>query len=114
MCKISKAGTRTVLFSGPDCWFMIQKQADIDREEHLERLRDHNTILIEGVRQSDYPSITIHRRDTREDRNLSALTNKYAVVSDDATVTKEYPILDFNTPHKVANFICTFHRQPSP
>ncbi|MBF0189290.1 MAG: molybdopterin-guanine dinucleotide biosynthesis protein B [Magnetococcales bacterium] len=107
--RFRAAGARTVLFQGPERWFMIQEDGEVDPEQLLARLEGHDIILIEGLRDRPHPKLILHRRGHSESRLDEGLKNIVAVVSDDSTLEAGYPVLDINRPDQVAAFIRDYH-----
>lgn len=103
--RFRAAGAATVLFTGPERWFMIQERSEeLPIEAHLARLTGHDLILVEGYRDGPYPKILVQRQGAAElDKAVSGVV---AWAGDDpALAPKGMPFLPLHDPEAVARFI---------
>ncbi|MBF0588860.1 MAG: molybdopterin-guanine dinucleotide biosynthesis protein B [Magnetococcales bacterium] len=103
--RFRKAGAESVIFSGPDRWFMICEQGEKEPAMHLKRLEGHDLILIEGLRDQNHPKLVLHREAVTKHPELEGLSNVMAVVSDQTTLDVGLPVLPLNEPEMVCRFI---------
>jgi molybdopterin-guanine dinucleotide biosynthesis protein MobB len=104
--RFGHAGARTVLFASSKRWFQIQ---ETDREptlvEHLQRLANHDLIIVEGFKIEDHEKIVVHRRATGKPSLHGQLSRVVAVATDDDTLDTDLPIIPLNDPVAVAGFL---------
>jgi molybdopterin-guanine dinucleotide biosynthesis adapter protein len=106
--RFRKAGAETVMFASKDRWFMIQELHN--REEpnlanQVDRLKDHDLILVEGYKNDDHPKIVLHRAGTSDPMFYQKLTNVVALATDDPSLDVDIPLLPLSDPAQVAAFI---------
>lgn len=109
--RFRSAGARTVVYSGPDRWFLIEDLGPGEAppsEWHLELLsRNHDLVLVEGWRAGPHPRIAVHRRAFGPFDWWQGYDALVAVATDDdeAAGAAGVPILPLDDPAKVADFI---------
>ncbi|MBF0159460.1 MAG: molybdopterin-guanine dinucleotide biosynthesis protein B [Magnetococcales bacterium] len=107
--RFRHAGARTVLFTGPQRWFMIQECDQLPLSAHLARLTDeHDLVIIEGGRDHDHAKIAVHRQHGPASTGSNwwfDVRNIVAIASDDPHLTTDLQRLPLNDPDHVAHFI---------
>ncbi|MBF0311738.1 MAG: molybdopterin-guanine dinucleotide biosynthesis protein B [Magnetococcales bacterium] len=117
--RFRQAGAKSVIFSGPERWFMIQELGDTPPPPLPELVNSlvgqHDLVLVEGYRQEKIDQIRIHRptqaEDTRpEERRQDHLPwsgsdQVVAVASSETEIPWAKPRLPLNDPSAVADFI---------
>ncbi|MBF0124075.1 MAG: molybdopterin-guanine dinucleotide biosynthesis protein B [Magnetococcales bacterium] len=118
--RFRQAGAQTVLFTGPQRWFMIQECEQLPIATHLAHLAEnHDLILLEGARGHSHAKIAVHRQQSEpsapshwwhDDKSI------VAVASDDPHLVTSLPCLPLNDPSQVARFIVEYvaMKEPSP
>jgi molybdopterin-guanine dinucleotide biosynthesis adapter protein len=108
--RFRQAGAATVMFACKERWFMIQELKDIPEPslaQQVERLNDHDIILVEGYKNDEHPKIVLHRHGKSDPGFYKQLTHVLAIASDDPELTSDFPMLPIGEPSQVADFIRT-------
>ncbi|MBF0453592.1 MAG: molybdopterin-guanine dinucleotide biosynthesis protein B [Magnetococcales bacterium] len=106
--RFRQAGAETVMFASKERWFMIQElknRPEPNLAEQIERLKEHDLILVEGYKNDDHPKIVLHRRGRSDPLFYQQLTNVVALASDDPKLEVKLPLLPLGDPVSVARFI---------
>ena len=106
--RFRQAGAETVMFASKERWFMIQElhsRKEPNLAQQIERLSDHDLILVEGYKNDDHPKIVLHRAGASDAQFYRQLTNVGAIASDDDAVDVEPPLLPLGDAARVAEFI---------
>jgi molybdopterin-guanine dinucleotide biosynthesis adapter protein len=106
-----EAGASEVLIASSQRWVLmheLREQSEPELDELLEQFEPCDIILVEGYKFSAVPKIEIFRTATGKPR-LDALThNIVAVASAETLLDSTLPVIDLNSPRKIADFIIHF------
>lgn len=110
--RFREAGAEGVIFASPHRWFMIQELDGVEEpglQEHLERFKGYDLVLVEGYRDYSHPKIAVYRKEKSGDLSwLHGMRRVVAVATDDRQLTTEHPLLPLNDPQYVAWFILRY------
>ncbi|MBF0134808.1 MAG: molybdopterin-guanine dinucleotide biosynthesis protein B [Magnetococcales bacterium] len=110
--RFRQAGAASVLFAGPDLWFMIQEPRGTPPtlEEYLARLTGHDLVLIEGYMDHAHPKIALYRSGADKKFSDRPLRQVVAIACDipPPGVSAEMPLLPLDDPERVACFILDY------
>jgi molybdopterin-guanine dinucleotide biosynthesis protein MobB len=107
--RLTSAGAETMLITSAEKLAIVKKHSRSPAAEDLIRtyFGDLDLVLVEGFRKSGLPKIEIHRKDRGdplicrgEHRDPSLIA-----VASDGPVDADVPVLDLNTPVRIADFI---------
>ncbi|MBF0189626.1 MAG: molybdopterin-guanine dinucleotide biosynthesis protein B [Magnetococcales bacterium] len=115
--RFRQAGAQTVLFSGPECWFMIQDRHRLPEPtlaQQVQRLTGHDLIVVEGYQEENHAKIVLVRREVGHSDWHQRLSQVVAVATDDPTLTTPVPTLPLNDPRRVAGFIQEWLQRTKP
>ena len=106
--RFRQAGAETVMFASKERWFMIQelqKREEPTLTQQIERLSDHDLILVEGYKNDKHPKIVLHRAGVSDAKFYLKLSNVVALATDDPNIVADIPLLPISNPAEVSQFI---------
>ncbi|MBF0195038.1 MAG: molybdopterin-guanine dinucleotide biosynthesis protein B [Magnetococcales bacterium] len=111
--RFRQAGAETVMFASKERWFIIQELQNREEptlSQQIERLSDHDLILVEGYKNDNHPKIVLHRKDVSDAKFYKQLSNVVALATDDTNLKAEIPLLPLSDHAKIALFIKDFFK----
>ncbi len=119
--RFRQAGARSVLFTCPERWFLIQESQpgqEPELEAQLQWFKGHDLVLVEGYKNHDHPKIAIHRNGVTDPGYLRSLIHVVAIATDqfslETGLQPQPPLLALNEPGSVSQFIRRYLHLPEP
>ncbi len=110
--KLKKAGASEMLIGSVNRWALMvdaEKDQKFTLYDHIQRLDQDNLdlILVEGFKLETIPKIELVRPSLGNDLFFPNDNNVIAIATDEPlTVETDLPMLDINSPKRIATFIC--------